>query len=253
MKMTRLTRATVLATAMSALLVSCGGGGEDINVFKSPLNGGIWHGTDSISGQNVYGIVAEGGDFRFIRADMVQYAGSATFDTRGVAASFEGFAPLGFTFPDGSVHGTGSASGVLQAQKSMDLALTFVTDASSAPENGLLNLSYDKLYERTSSVFTIAGNFGTGGQTQLTITTSGIVSGQAANGCVANGTVTTDDPQHNVYKMTLTYANCTGGSASLNGVALTGSVTLDNSRSPERLFGGVSAGTTSAVISLDRV
>lgn len=259
MNSTRLMRAAVLATTMGTVLVGCGGGGgsgSDPDAFKTPLEGGIWHGTDSISGQSVYGIVNESGAFVFLRADNVLYSGTATFDKGKVTGTFEGFTPPGFAFGDTSVHGTGGVSGVLVAQQSLDLAVTFATDKSNgAAENGVLNLTYDKLYERAASLFTIAGTFGTNGQAALSIATNGTVFAQYTNGCVVNGTVTVDNEQHNSYTMSLTYASCAGASASLNGT-YKGMVTLDNSKSPERLIGGVSVSGSSPVaipITLDRM
>jgi hypothetical protein len=245
MNSTRLMRAAVLATTMSTVLVGCGGGGgsgNDANTFKAPLNGGIWHGTDPLSGKSVYGIVTEGGAFTLLTSDNVVYAGDATFDKGSVTGTFEGFAPSGLSFDQaGSSHGTGSVSGVLDTQKSLDLAVTFLGDASSGPaENGVLNLTYDKLYERDSSLFTIAGNYGTNGQTQLNISASGAVFAQGGNNCVINGQVTIEKDQENAYSISITYANCTAPATTLNGVTLKGVFTLDNTKSPEQLIGAFS-------------
>jgi hypothetical protein len=265
MNSTRSVRAAVLATMMSAVLVGCGGGGgdsngDDPNSFKAPLSGGIWHGQDPLTDQNLYGIVNESGAFVFLREDGVLYAGTATFDKRSVVGTFEGFAPANVKFDaqsDSSSHGTGSVSGVLDPQTTLDLAVAFATDLSNGhAENGVLNLTYDKLYERDASLFNIAGNYGANGLTAISIATDGKVFAQGADNCVINGTATVDNPQENSYSMSISYANCTGGSTSLNGVTLKGLVTLDNTKSPERLIGAVSATGTAPmaiVLTLDRV
>jgi hypothetical protein len=258
MKTAALTR-VVIAAALVGSLAGCGGGGGDsLQAFSAPLKGGIWHGVDSISGADVYGIVAEDGTFRFIRADQVQYTGAATFDHMAVGAALQGFTPLGTAFPDGSVHGTGSVVGTIDSRSSMRLNTEFLTDATNAaPQAGTLNVSYDQLYERRASLATIGGNFRMGSaQDVLTISSTGIVFAQlVSNHCVINGTVAVVDPLHNVYTVTLIYASCTGTSAALNGATLSGIVTLDNSRSPERIFGGVNsaASAQNIVLSMDRI
>jgi hypothetical protein len=256
MKLAALTR-TVIAVALVGSLAACGGGGGDsFQAFSSPLKGGIWHGIDSISGADVYGIVTEDGNFRFLRADQVQYTGKATFDHTAVSATFQGFTPIGTAFPDNSVHGTGTVAGTLDSRSSMKLNTQFLTDAATGlPQTGTLNVSYDQLYERRSSLATVGGTFKMGTDV-LTISSTGIVFAQlASNQCVINGTVGITDALHNVYSITLIYANCTGTNAVLNGLTLSGLVTLDNTRSPERLYGGVSTESTNAiglVLSLDR-
>jgi hypothetical protein len=248
MNSTRLMRAAILATTLSTALVACGGGGgsdNDPDAFKAPITGGIWHGTDPLTGDSLYGIVNEGGAFVFLTTSDVTYSGSATFTKGSVNGTFQGFAPTSLPFDNvGSTHGTGSISGVLDQQKTLDLAVTFLGDASTGPaDNGVLNLTYDKLYDRDSSLFTISGNFGTNGATVLSIAASGAVFAQGANDCVINGQVTVDNAQHNTYSISIKYANCTGSDVGLNGVELAGLFTLDNTKSPEQLIGAFTTAT----------
>ncbi len=247
---TGLIRAGIVAT-LGACVASCGG--EDTHAFVQPLQGGIWHGTDTISGQPVYGIVTEDGAFRFVRDDMAHYAGTASFDKTAVTATFDGFAPPGMVFADGVPHGTGAAGGQLTPSKSMNLSTQFITDAVGAtPLEGSLNLTFDAAYNNHSSLAAISGTYAAGTDT-WTISGNGNVFAQLpGSGCAASGTVTIIDEAHNAYSMAVTYTGCTGALASLNDVELTGLVALDSSTTPQRLRGALSSGDVGVALKLDR-
>ncbi len=248
---TGLIRAGIVA-ALGACVTSCGGT-DNSSAFLQPLKGGIWHGTDTISGQPVYGIVAEDGSFRFIRDDMAHYAGASTIDKSVLTATFEGFAPPGMVFAGGAAHGTGAAAGPVDPSHSMNLTTEFLTDAVGAtPLEGTLNLTFDAAYNRHSSLAAISGTYAAGTDT-WTISGNGNVFAQLpGSGCVASGTIGIKDVAHNAYTMTLTYTGCTGALTSLNDVELSGLVSLDNSTTPERLRGGLSAGAVGVALKLDR-
>jgi hypothetical protein len=204
--------------------------------------GGIWRGTDSISGFPVVGIVDESGDFQFIRTDYVQYVGTATVSaTNSVTSTFEGFTPLGYQFSDGSTHGTGTVSGALKERTSMSLTTTFKTDTGTTTSNGTLDLTFDTQYNRASALTTIAGNFlNPKSGAVVTVSSNGTVFSQdAASGCVLNGTVSIINASYNAYRVQFSYASCTGQSAALNGVQFSGLATLDNAASPEEALVGV--------------
>lgn len=245
-----LIRAGIVA-AVSACVVSCGG--DDTPAFVQPLNGGIWHGTDTISGQPVYGIVSEEGAFRFIRDDMAHYGGTATFDKTVVTATFDGFAPPGMVFEDGVPHGTGAAAGVLTPSKSLNLNTQFLTDAVGATLlEGSLNLTFDAAYNNHSSLAAISGTYAAGSDT-WTISGNGNVFAQLpGSGCAASGTIAIINPAHNAYTMTVTYTGCTGALASLNDAELTGLVALDSSTTTQRLRGAVSKDDVGVALDLDR-
>lgn len=246
-----LTRVLV-ATVLGACVASCGDS-DDPSSFMSPLKGGIWHGTDTISGQPVYGIVTEDGSFVFIRDDMAHYAGDASYDSTVFTATFDGFAPPGMVFAGNVPHGTGAAGGVLTPSVSLNLQTQFVTDAVGAPIlEGTLNLTFDSGYNRRSSIAAVAGTYASGGDS-WSISAGGTVFAQLpASGCVASGLVTPIDPLHNAYTISLTYTGCTGALASLNDKELTGLAALDNSTVPERLVGAASKDDVGVAIKLNR-
>ena len=114
-----LQRNVLVAMLMSGVLLSgCGGGGNSVasggsgNAGETPTQGlaGVWSGTDAGTGLAINGIIDESGYFHFVRADGVQYVGTATATTDSISANFDGNQPMGQTFSDGSTYGSGSIS-----------------------------------------------------------------------------------------------------------------------------------------------
>jgi hypothetical protein len=210
-----------------------GGGGGLVPTTASP--GGIWQGTDTRAGQQVAGLVAETGQFNFRLADGALYIGTVTVSGTTGSGSFEGFAPLGTTFADGSTHGTGSVSGNVQERASFTATTQFRTDGGTSYTD-TLSLTFNSLYNRASSLTTIAGNFAEAGTgTVFSVTGTGTIFAQdATSGCVINGAVSIINAAYNAYGVSVVYELCTGQYAVLNGVQLTGIGALDNSVSPER-------------------
>jgi hypothetical protein len=241
-------RHNVPISVMLMLVSGCGGGGgsSSSNTSSSPppvtnaSPGGIWRGTESTSGLQVVGLVDESGEFHFIRSDDVQYVGTTSVTGSSISANFDGFTQIGTVFADNSSHGTGSVTGTVQARSSLSLSTQFKTDAGTST-NGTLNLTFDTLYNRASSLATISGNFSSSGDV-VTISSNGTVFSQDPNtGCVVNGTVAIINASYNAYRVQYSYANCTGQSAVLNGLQFDGMATLDNTQSPEHVIVGVTA------------
>ncbi len=239
-------------------LCACGGGGTSMlgspsnsggsgNSTQNATPGGIWRGTESVSGQQVVGVVDEAGEFHFIRADNVQYTGTVSTSGTSFSASLEGFAPYGFAFSDNSTHGTGKVSGNIQARASLDGNTQFTTDAGST-STGTLTLKFDSLYNRASSLTTISGNFSNSADgTVVTVSADGAVFSQnPSTGCVVNGTVSIINATYDVYRVQLSNSNCQGQYAALNGVQFTGLAVLDNTETPEVAIVGVTGSSVSA-------
>jgi hypothetical protein len=229
----------MIAAGTVFLLAACGGGGSTVG-NTGPSNatpGGIWRGNESVSGLQVIGIVDESGNFQFVRADGVQYVGKATVSGTSLSANVEGIVPLGFTFADGSHHGTGTISGTVEARKSLNASTKFQTDNGNS-DSGTLNLTFDTLYNRASSLTTASGNFNVSGSNAVvTVGSNGsLFSQDATTGCVLNGTISIIDATYNAYKVQFDYANCVGLYSAINGVQFTGMATLDNTVSPEQLI-----------------
>ncbi len=231
--------------AMGGAIAACGGGGGGTNSgpqspppVQNASPGGIWEGTLA-SGEEVLGLVTESGEFHFITDSFTQYFGTVSTNGNSASGQLTGYTAVGFIFEDGSTRGTGTLSGTLQARSTFAATTAFTTSAGNDVANSV-SLTYNSLYDRDSSLQTLAGNF-------RDLTTGAIVSinsnGQAfaqnpATGCVLNGTVTIINSQYNAYEVEYTYSNCEGANAVLNGIALSGLATLDNTVSPELLIVG---------------
>jgi len=238
-------------------LVGCGGGGGGGGGGPTPQPnasiGGIWKGTDSISGLPVIGLAAETGQFHFIRQDGVQYYGTGTTSGNAVTANFTGVTPLGTAFPDGSTYGTGTLSGTVSERSTLSGSTSFRTAAGNS-DSGNVTLTYNALYDRDSSLTTIAGNF-TDVKTGdvVSVSASGVIFEQdPATGCVVNGNVGIIDSRYDAYSVQWTYSSCTGANAVLNGLTFNGIGTLDNTVTPEQAIVGVTAttGTTGYAVVL---
>jgi hypothetical protein len=249
--------ARVLSLAGAALLSSCGGGGGYGGGGPNPQNaspGGIWSGTDSDTPlQQLTGIIDESGHMRFIRADGIQYVGTAMTSGNSISANFDGYTPFGSSFSDGSTHETGTLSGTIDARVSITASTQSTTDKGSVA-NGTLTLTFDPRYDQASSFAAIAGNYTEAGSsgTVVTIDANGVISSQdATTGCVVNGNATIIDASYNAYAVQATYANCAGAAAVLNGITFNGLATLNTSVSPVQLIAGVTGsggGVTYALV-----
>jgi hypothetical protein len=233
----RMTNVLIAAAALS-LLAGCGGSTVGNNPGSTNATpGGIWRGNESVSGLQVVGLVDENGNFNFVRADGVQYVGGATVSGTSLKANVEGIVPRGYQFPDGSGHGTGTISGTIQARQSLAANTSFKTDAGNT-STGTLNLTFDAVYNRTSSLTTLSGNFTVAGTSVVvTVGSNGsLFSQDPASGCVLNGNASIINATYNLYKIQFDYASCVGQAAAFNGVQFSGMATLDSTASPEQII-----------------
>jgi hypothetical protein len=246
--------ARVLSLAVSVLLTSCGGGGYG-GGGTNPQNaspGGIWSGKDTDSTLQVTGIVDESGHMRFIRADGVEYVGTAMTSGNSISASFDGYTPFGTAFSDGSTHETGTLTGSIQARVSITASTQSKTDKGTV-SNGTLTLTFSQLYNQASSLAAIAGNYTEAGSgATVSIDANGAIFSQdATTGCVVNGTASIIDASYDAYAVQATYASCTGASAALNGITFSGLAALETGMSSVQLIAGVTGtggGVTYALV-----
>lgn len=243
-----------LALSLSAVLSACAGGGSSNGGSPIPNAsvGGVWEGTDPISGLAMVGLADEEGEFHFLRSDAVQYVGTASVSGASVSAGFDGYTQLGLTFPDGSTHGTGSLSGLVIERVSIIASTQFRTDAGKS-SSGSMSLVFNAIYNTPSSLATISGNYTallTGDV--ISINSNGAVTWQdPLTGCVGNGTVSIINATYNAYRVRFDYANCKGPAAVLNGVQFSGLATLNTTASPQQIIAGVTGqagGTTYSVV-----
>jgi hypothetical protein len=258
----------ILSTAALATLAACGGGSGSTGGGTTPPPsattqsvGGIWTTQYTVtSGANTGDvIVAEG-----IASETGQYFAYSKNTTNGCAGlafgqlSVNGSNVSGnedaaivrystavggatnCVYPDGSTSATGTITGTVAQRASLTLTATGTTSLGGALPAEATTFTFFSLYLNSSSLATIAGNYNDGGPT-MTVDANGAIFEQDPNGCVLSGQVSIINSSYNAYGIQLTFANCTGTNANLNGVTASGLVTLDTSTSPTTIVGGLTA------------
>ena len=207
---------------------------------------GIWGGKDSVTGLNVAGYVDSAGEAVFIRSDGVQFAGATQVSGNTLVAAVVGYTNFGSTFKDGSTYGLGTLNGTVANGSTLTLSLSFTTNAGTS-ETGSWNLTFSTLTNSGSSLSTISANYtDTASGSVISISGNGVMTGQnPANSCVVNGMITVINSSYDIYQVSLTYENCTGSYAVLNGLQLTGLAVFNPNTSPTQMtisIAGASSG-----------
>jgi hypothetical protein len=185
--------------------------------------------------------VTESGEFHFIQSDEVQYFGTLRVTGNSVTGDFTGVAPLGTTFVDGSVTGSGTLTGTITARASFTGTTTFRTSRGTTLPSAAFALAFNALYNRPSSLSTIAGTYRdlVSGSPVLVSSTGAISQQDPLSGCTVSGQASIIDPSFNAYRVRYTFAGCRGADAILNGTTANGLATLDDTISPETAVIGV--------------
>lgn len=207
---------------------------------------GIWSGSDSTSGLGITGIINAAGKAVFIRADGIEFVGSAQISGSTLATALDGYSNFGSTFSDGSTTGVGTLNGTVTTTTSIAGTVAFTTSDGTAL-NGSWSLSYDALTATGSSLQTVSGSY-TDGSTGATVAIDalGNISSQnSSNGCVLTGTLSTADSTRDIYEVAYDYTECTGTDTVLNGVQFTGLAVLNSNQTPHQIIMAVSGASTS--------
>ena len=249
----------LLLSALLLAVTGCGGGGLPIPDIGSPGSpdppdppdpptqdaspGGVWRGTSSL-GFGIVGLVSESGQFHLMQGDGVQLVGELATSGDELSANFVGYAPFGEKFDDGSTTGVGSLSGDLDEHSSISADIDFTTSRGDSSQSTIA-LTYDPIYERDSSLESVAGNYmDTERNVVINVNNDGeLFSQDPRTHCITNGTVSVIDPAFNLYRVQYTFSNCKGHEKVLNGTVAEGLATLDDTQSPELLIIGVEIAT----------
>jgi hypothetical protein len=207
---------------------------------------GIWGGTDSVTGLSVAGYIDSAGEAVFIRADGVQFVGPAQVSGATLVAAVVVYTNFGSSFADGSTYGLGTLNGTVSTGSTLALSLSFTTNGGTA-ETGSWSLTFSTLTNSGSSLNTISANYtDTASGSVISIAGDGVMTGQnPVSSCVVNGTVTIINSSYAIYQVALTYENCTGTYALLNGLQLTGLAVVNPNTSPTQLTIEVTGATSS--------
>jgi hypothetical protein len=234
----------VAVASLALALASCTG--SDLGSPTSPTMTnvsatGIWGGTDSATGLSVIGYIDSTGQAVFIRGDGVQFVGLTQVSGETLVAAVVGCTDFGSSFSDGSTSGLGTLNGTVVTGSTLTLSLSFTTKGGTA-QNGSWSLAFNTLSNSGASLGILSANYtDTATGSVVTIAADGILTGQnPANGCVLNGTVSVSNGTYDVYEVAVTYENCTGSYAALNGIELTGLAALNTGTAPAQLTIGLS-------------
>lgn len=213
------------------LIAGCGGGGgsgtptpDSPTPVPDEKLGGLWEGTttdQSGNSQTLLGITTDRGDFRFFSfATGGQFLGNVNVNGSAVTGSGIGYAPVGFTWTDGSIFTDITLSGNVTERTS------FSGDwAASTGESGTFSFAYNSLYERDSSlsllndVWTSYDEFGNP-IASIIVDSAGRIDGQDAAGCLYSGQISIIDSAFNAYDITLTVLNCGAANGDYSGLGV---------------------------------
>jgi hypothetical protein len=181
---------------------------------------GIWEGTltSTVTSEifGILGVITESGETRLITDDGSQLFGTVSGSGSAVSGVLTGVTALGFAWLDASVVSNFSISGTV-AERS-----TFSGSYSGGGDSGTFSLAYNPIYERASSLADIEGMWVAldsllNTEATFTVDANGAINGNDIDGCIYSGLVSIVDPQFNAYGLTVSVANCMGGSVLLNG------------------------------------
>lgn len=225
---------SIAVVATMSVLAGCGGGGGSSGGTTSTpppaaaSPGGIWTGTDSATGLQLTALISETGQMEVIRSDRAQFFGNLTVSGNSISATIDGDAAFGTTFPDGSIHGTGTVSGTLSARSSLQATVKFTTDSGESSTTTAA-LTFQSVYLNAPNVANFAGTY-TDSVTGVvvTINSAGIIFAQdPTSGCVVNGQINVVSGAYSLYAAIVDYANCQGADATLNAYQFAGFVALN--------------------------
>jgi hypothetical protein len=245
----------IIGVIVAALSVAgCNSSSDDTSDTTTNASAtGVWNGTDSVSGLSVTAFINSAGQATFIRGDGVQFVGTAQISGDTIAVTVDGYSDFPAAFSDGSTYGLGTLNGTVTTGSTITATLSFTTNGGTAI-GGSWSLTFEALSNNTSSTAAVSANYtDTITGAVLSITSNGDMTEQnASNGCVLNGSISTNDSSHDIYEVAYTFGNCTGTYAMLNGVQFTGLASLNTGLSPAQLtiaVTGASSTSKYAIIS----
>ena len=227
-----------LLLLLSMFIAACDAEHGLVKIEEPVVNqalGGIWGGGEYLliatDGGQVLWWEPVAGRFGYGTATATETSLTATFTLVGVSVP-EFPVPPGY---DGTLASC-VATGTIQERQSMTVSVG-CTDSDgdeflSAPD---MTLTYMSIYDRDSSLATIAGLYDIGFNVPsiLDINADGtLFSQEAVIECVTNGQVDIIDPDFNLYAVSLAMSNCNDDTAWLNGMSGTGFFSLDNEFQP---------------------
>jgi hypothetical protein len=264
-----------LLSGLLLTMAACGGGstgGPDCRYNAAWENGqcsvsfdfpdltipdGIWRGVDS-AGRPVVAYVDRFSLFHFVDGLGNQGAGFLSVGSGEViTSSFQLVTERGTPFSDGTTSAACTFAGMIVERVSLTVSQDCVTTSGLRLRQSL-NLAFDPLYSRESSLAIVSGLYATPSGSVLEIAADGTTFMQdAASGCVANGQIRITVSFTNMYRYAYEISNCTGPEVIWNGASFSGLAILDDTFAPEILtfaaIGEVQGVPVSLVVDNDRL
>lgn len=198
-----------LVAFLVAALYGCGGGSSgDGNGDAPPPPSdasatGIWEGVISIDGSGMHEVagIIYGDELRFISIDAnAIYEGTLSVDGDQFTASTQNYDfDVGF-------FATSTLQGTVRTKESLSLTFT-----SSNSQSGTIDLTYDPITDRGSSLATISGVWSLtdpGGTLTIAVDSLGAVFGSDTTGCVYSGNIEILDAALNIYGFAIEVSSC---------------------------------------------
>ena len=195
--------------------------------------GGLWYGVND-EGDRVDLFIAETGELHFLTENDDQGVGTATVNGNQITTNFTLLANEGEKFFDGTTRADCSGSGSIQERQTFNADIICTTTLGFKTITNASFTYVKDVYERNSSLTTIAGNYDDGVNPTIIISEDGKVFWQDAYNCIINGNVYEIDTNYNAYRVILNVSNCNGYMS--NNKRFTGFATLDNRASTEKLI-----------------
>ena len=146
------TRSLSSARACGTSTSSSGSSSSGSGSTASPA--GIWTGSDSATGLSLTALINSSNQADVIRADGVQFIGTAQASGSDLAIAVDGYTEFGGGFTDGSTKGVGTFSGSFTAEGSISGTLNFTTSAN-AQSSSTWSLGFDSLYDTASALLSL--------------------------------------------------------------------------------------------------
>lgn len=222
----------LLITALTLLLVACGGGspGSESTVPEpnpsptpSPaptpteheVPAGLWFGTSTYLANNatfrVGALIAPSGEVHFIADDGEQVRGMLTSQGQNISGEALFFDDVGLFIRAGTISGSYTEEAI-SADVSVDGTLI-----------SQLSFAVDPMNRFGASLERLEGTYATQDQSiSFVADDAGAISGSDNDGCVYTGDVKVPDPQINIFEVSLEIENCDTTNGIYTGLAALG-------------------------------
>ena len=226
---------------LASILVACGGGSSSGNAIGTPPSGGggsgtaqvqgLWSGSLTVTGSPsaaIYAAIVQGGFAFFFGVDGTLYVLSPLDGSSSQTGTLTAFAAPGLALPDGKTQDTFAVTDTVSST-------SIQGQFSGNGETGTFALTLATPLNETPSI--VAGNWqgfylGTGSPAvTITVQSGGVFTGNDADGCSLNGTITQLQSGQDIFSVTVdqTGSTCLG---QLKGLAFESDTDLGG------LFGG---------------